>query len=151
VAETTAQRLAELYETLEMFAEPSARAELLISFADRFQEVPPEISARPFPKSHQVPQCESEAYVWVRLTPERRLALDFAVENRSGISAKALAVILKQIYEGQPPDDLLALDPDIVEKVFRQNISMGKGLGLKSMVVAAQALTRDALRAADGR
>jgi sulfur transfer protein SufE len=150
VAETTAQRLAELYETLEMFAEPSARAELLISFADRFQEVPPEISSRPFPKSHQVPQCESEAYVWVRLTPERRLVLDFAVENRSGISAKALAVILEQIYDGQPPEDLLALDPDIVEKVFRQNISMGKGLGLKSMVLAAQALTRDALRGADG-
>lgn len=148
VAETTEQRLADLYETLDMFAEPSARAELLISFADRFQDVSPEISARPFPKRHQVPQCESEAYVWVRLTPERTLALDFAVENRSGISAKALAVILKQVYEGQPPDDLLALDPGIVEKVFRQNISMGKGLGLKGMVLAAQALTREALRQA---
>jgi sulfur transfer protein SufE len=146
VPETTEQRLADLYETLEMFADPSARAELLISFADRFKEVPSEISARPFPKSHQVPQCESEAYVWVRLTPERTLTLDFAVENRSGISAKALAVILKQVYEGQPPDDLLALDSGIVEKVFRQNISMGKGLGLKSMVLAAQALTRNALR-----
>jgi sulfur transfer protein SufE len=149
VAETTEQRLADLYETLDMFADSSARAELLISFADRFKEVPPDISARPFPKSHQVPQCESEAYVWVRLTPARTLALDFAVENRSGISAKALAVILKQVYEGQPPGDLLALDPGIVERVFRQNISMGKGLGLKSMVLAAQALARDALRDRD--
>src|SRR5690606_12314130 len=103
-------------------------------------------AARPFPKSHQVPHCESEAYVWANLTPDRRLALHFAVENPSGISAKALAVVLKQVYDGQPPEDLLALDPGIVEMVFRQNISMGKGLGLKSMVVAAQALTRDALR-----
>lgn len=147
-AETTAQRLDELRETLEMFADPSARAELLISFADRFKEVPADVAERPFPKRHQVPQCESEAYVWVRLSPERRLVLDFAVENRSGISAKALAVILKQVYDGQPPDDLLALDPEIVEQVFRQNISMGKGLGLKSMVLAAQALTREAVRGA---
>lgn len=145
---TTAERLAELDETLEMFADPSARAELLIGFADRFQEVPAEVAERPFPKSHQVPQCESEAYVWVRLTPEGRTRLDFAVENRSGISAKALAVILKQIFDDQPPEDLLTLDPGIVEQVFRQNISMGKGLGLKSMVMAAQALTREALRQA---
>lgn len=147
-AETTAQRLDELRETLEMFADPSARAELLISFADRFVEVPAEVAERPFSKRHQVPQCESEAYVWVRLTAEGRLVLDFAVENRSGISARALAVILKQVYDGQPPDDLLALDPEIVEQVFRQNISMGKGLGLKSMVLAAQALTREAVRGA---
>lgn len=143
---TTAERLNELYETLDMFAEPSERADLLISFADRFKEVAPEVSERPFPRSHQVPQCESEAYVWVRLDDARTLALDFAVENRSGVSAKALAVILQQVYNGQPPADLLALETDIVERVFRQNISMGKGLGLKSMVVAAQALTRDALK-----
>lgn len=143
---TTRERLAELYETLEMFADPSARAELLISFADRFADVPPDVATRPFPKSHQVPQCESEAYVWVRLTPTGHVQLDFAVENRSGISAKALAVILQQVYNGQPPEDLLTLDPDIVEKVFRQNISMGKGLGLQSMVLAVQALARDAIK-----
>ena len=40
------------------------------------------------------------------------------------------------------------VDADIVERVFRQNISMGKGLGLKSMVLAVQALTRDALKRA---
>ncbi len=145
-AQTSAERLDDLYSTLEMFSDPSARAELLISLADQFVEVPPDVAARPFPKSHQVPHCESEAYVWANLTPDRRLALHFAVENPSGISAKALAVVLKQVYDGQPPEDLLALDPGIVEMVFRQNISMGKGLGLKSMVVAAQALTRDALR-----
>jgi cysteine desulfuration protein SufE len=148
VAENTAQRLAELYDTLDMFAEPSARAELLISFADRFKEVPPAISARPFPKSHQVPQCESEAYVWSELNPDRTLQLHFAVENPSGISAKALAVILDSIYSGQPAEDVLDLDSEIVERVFRQNISMGKGLGLKSMVLAVQALTRNALKQA---
>jgi len=62
------------------------------------------------------------------------------------VSARALAVILDSVYSGQPAEDILTLDADIVERVFRQNISMGKGLGLKSMVLAAQALTRDALK-----
>ena len=145
---TTQEKLDELQETLDMFADPSSRADLLIGFADKFKEVPPELATRPFPKGHQVPQCESEAYVWASLRPDRTLQLHFAVENHSGISAKALATILDSVYTGQPAEDVLALDPGIVERVFRQNISMGKGLGLKSMVLAVQALTRDALKKA---
>jgi hypothetical protein len=37
------------------------------------------------------------------------------------------------------------VSPDIVERIFRQNISMGKGMGLMSMVLAVQALARQAL------
>lgn len=129
-----------------MFSDPGSRADLLIGFADKFHEVPPDVATRPYPKSHQVPQCESEAYVWVDLLPDRTLKLHFAVENPSGISARALAVILDTVYSGQPAEDVLSLDTEIVERVFRQNISMGKGLGLKSMVLAVQALTRNALK-----
>jgi sulfur transfer protein SufE len=78
--------------------------------------------------------------------PDRTLKLHFAVENPSGISARALAVILDRVYSGQPAEDVFSLDPGIVERVFRQNISMGKGLGLKSMVLSVQALTREALK-----
>ena len=145
---TTQEKLDELQETLDMFSDPSSRADLLIGFADKFKGVPDELATRPYPKSHQVPQCESEAYVWSTLNPDRTLKLHFAVENPSGISAKALAVILDTVYSGQPAEDVLALDSDIVERVFRQNISMGKGLGLKSMVLAVQALTRNALKQA---
>lgn len=147
---TTQEKLDELQETLDMFAEPTSRAELLIGFADKFKGVPADVATRPYPKSHQVPQCESEAYVWADLTADQTLQLHFAVENPSGVSAKALAVILDSVYSGQPAEDVLALDPEIVERVFRQNISMGKGLGLKSMVLAVQALTRDALKRAQG-
>lgn len=143
---TTQEKLDELQDTLDMFSDPGSRADLLIGFADKFTEVPAGIATRPYPKSHQVPQCESEAYVWAQVLPDRTLQLHFAVENPSGISARALAVILDSVYSGQPAEDVLALDPDIVERVFRQNISMGKGLGLKSMVLAVQALTRDALK-----
>ena len=148
IAMTTQEKLEELQETLDMFADPASRADLLIGFADTFKPVPADIATRPYSKSHQVPQCESEAYVWAQLQPDRTLKLHFAVENPSGISAKALAVILDSVFSGQPAEDVLALDSDIVERVFRQNISMGKGLGLKSMVLAVQALTRNALKQA---
>ena len=117
---------------------------MLLSYADQFREVPPEIAARPFDKSHQVPQCESDAYVWAMKMPDGTLTLHFAVENPSGVSAKALAAILQRSLSGLPADRIADIDPSIVERIFRQNISMGKGMGLMSMVEAVRALARRA-------
>jgi cysteine desulfuration protein SufE len=125
--------------------DPAERASVLISFADQFREVPPEVATRPFPRSHQVPQCESDAYAWALRQPDGTLKLYFAVENPSGISARALAVILDKSLSGRPPAEVALVSPDIVERIFRQNISMGKGMGLMSMVLAVQALARQAL------
>ena len=118
---------------------------MLLSYADQFREVPPEIATRPFDKSHQVPQCESDAYVWAMKMPDGTLTLHFAVENPSGVSAKALAAILQRSLSGLPAERIAAIDPSIVERIFRQNISMGKGMGLMSMVEAVRALARRAL------
>ena len=137
-------KLADLLDTLSAFADPADRAAVLIDFADKFREVPPSVATRPFPKSHQVPQCESDAYVWALRQPDGTLKLYFAVENPSGVSAKALAVMLDRTLSGLTPDAIAQVDTDIVERIFRQNISMGKGLGLMSMVQAVRAL---ALRA----
>ena len=100
---------------------------------------------RPFDKSHQVPQCESDAYVWARKQPDDTLKLYFAVENPSGVSARALAAILDRTLSGLPAAEVAKVTPEIVERIFRQNISMGKGLGLMSMVGAVQALAKRAL------
>jgi len=143
-------RLDEILDTFAMFTDPADRTDLLLSYADQFKEVPPEIARRPFAKEHLVPHCESEAYVWATLLPDRTLKLYFAVENPSGVSAKALAAILDRSLSGLPPEDVASVSPDIVEKVFRQNISMGKGLGLMSMVQAVRALAKRAAPIAGG-
>jgi cysteine desulfuration protein SufE len=109
--------------------------------------VPPSIATRPFAKSHQVPQCESDAYVWALKQTDGTLKLYFAVENPSGVSAKALATILDKTLSGLPASEIATIDCDIVEKLFRQNISMGKGMGLMAMVNAVQALARAAGKA----
>ena len=134
--------LADLLDTLAMFTDPVDRATLLIGYADKFREVPPTVATRPFPESHKVPHCESDAYVWVQGDADKRVTLYFAVENPSGVSARALAAILDSTLSGLPADQVAHVTPDIVERIFRQNMSMGKGMGLMSMVGAVQALAR---------
>ena len=127
----------------QMF-DPADRTSMLLSYADQFRDVPPSIATRPFPKAHQVPQCESDAYVWARKQPDGTLKFYFAVENPSGVSAKALATILDKTLSGLPASEIATVNCDIVEQIFRQNISMGKGMGLMAMVNAVQALAKAA-------
>lgn len=136
---------ARLQTLLDVFAgvtDTHERTQLLLDYAKRFKEVPESVATRPFGKDHLVPHCESEAYVWVVANGDGTLALHFAVENPSGISAKALAAILQKTLSGLPASEVARVDPEIVERLFRQNISMGKGMGLMSMVAAVQALAR---------
>ena len=137
---------AKLQAIIDMFAlfDPADRTNMLLSYADQFKEVPPEVATRPFPKSHQVPQCESDAYAWAMKAPDGTLKLYFAVENPSGVSAKALAAILDKSLSGLPASEIAQVDSSIVEQLFRQNISMGKGMGLMSMVEAVRSLARAA-------
>jgi cysteine desulfuration protein SufE len=139
-------RLQDLLEMFDMFPDASDRTGMLLSYSDQFREVPPEVAARPFSKSHQVPQCESDAYVWALKQPDGTLKLYFAVENPSGVSARALAAILDKTLSGLPAAEIARVGPEIVERIFRQNISMGKGMGLMSMVQAVQALAKTADR-----
>ncbi len=143
---TLPPKLQDVLDTFDMFPDRADRTNMLLSYADQFREVPPEVATRPFDASHQVPQCESDAYVWAMKGPDGTLRLHFAVENPSGVSAKALAAILDRTLSGLPAEEVANVDCSIVERVFRQNISMGKGMGLMAMVNAVQALARRASR-----
>jgi cysteine desulfuration protein SufE len=137
-------KLQQLLDTFDMFSDPTDRSSMLLSYADQFKEVPPDVATRPFDCDHHVPQCESDAYAWAVKRPDGTLKLHFAVENPSGVSAKALAAILDKTLSGLPASQVAQVSPDIVERIFRQNISMGKGMGLMSMVQAVQALAKSA-------
>ena len=141
--------MSKLDDLLALFAEypdQAERTQLLLDYADKFKDVPASVATRPFDQAALVPHCESEAYVWAVPNGDGTLKLHFAVENPSGISAKALAVMLDRTLSGQPAEEIAKVDPEIVEKIFRQNISMGKGMGLMSMVQRVQALARRALQ-----
>jgi cysteine desulfuration protein SufE len=143
-------RLNQLLETFDLFPDPADRTNLLLDYADQFREVPPDVATRPFPENHHVPQCESDAYVWAIKTPDGTLKLHFAVENPSGVSARALATILDRTLSGLPAKDIATVDCGIVERIFRRNISMGKGMGLMAMVDAVRLLAQRAAESDNG-
>src|SRR5919106_5305212 len=103
-------KLQQVLDTFDLFPDVADRTNMLLSYADQFREVPPEIATRPFDRSHQVPQCESDAYVWAMLKPDGTLDLHFAVENPSGVSAKALATILQRSLSGVTAGEIAQVD-----------------------------------------
>ncbi|HKI03860.1 MAG TPA: SufE family protein [Thermoanaerobaculia bacterium] len=136
------EKLTQTLEMLEMVPDRSERIQLLIDIAGRFEDVPPRISRRPFPREHLVPACESEAYVFTEERPDGTLDFHFAVENPQGISAKAMAVLLDETLSGAPPAQVAEVPQDIVYKVFGRELSMGKSMGLMSMVGMVAALAK---------
>jgi len=114
------------------------RAEMLIDYADSFEEVPASIAKRPFPEQSRAPRCESDAYVFATDLPDGTFKLWFAVENPQGLSAKAWAVILDQTLTGQPLDVVAHVPQDVIFKIFGRDLSMGKGQGLIGMLELVQ-------------
>jgi cysteine desulfuration protein SufE len=123
------------------------RMETLVDYADRFVEVPASVATRPFDERNRAPRCESEAYVWAVDLPDGGLALHFAVENPQGLSAKAWAVILTETVSGAAPEQLVAIDPEIIYSIFGRDLSMGKGQGLLGMLELVQFEARKRLEA----
>ncbi len=135
-------RLAEHLEMLALLPDRADRIEYLISLADRFHEVSPQVATRPFAESHRVPQCESEAFVWATPREDGTLDFQFAVDNPQGISAKALAAILGDSLGGQALAAITAIPGDVVYGLFGRELSMGKNLGLLGMLQMCQAFAR---------
>lgn len=120
------------------FVNRTMRSEMLIEYADSFEEVPAAVASRPFPDKSRAPRCESEAYVFATDRPDGTLKLWFAVENPQGLSAKAWAVILDNTLSGQPLDLVAHVPQDVIFRIFGRDLSMGKGQGLIGMLEVVQ-------------
>jgi cysteine desulfuration protein SufE len=116
------------------------RAEVLIEYGEQFVGVPEDVAKPPYPEANKVPSCESDAYIFPRRNEDGTLQFYFAVLNPQGISAKAFAEILRETLSGQPLEQVAAVPDEIVFTFFGAGISMGKGLGLRSMVQMVKAL-----------
>ncbi len=132
-----------LAELLDEFAllDRDMKSELLIELAERFVPVPSSIACVPYPDEFKVPSCESDAYVFYQRNPDKTLQFHFAVLNPQGISAKAFAQILQENLSGQALEQVCSVSDEIVFEVFGSGISMGKGLGLRSMIQLLKALS----------
>ena len=140
-------KLASLLEDFK-FVDRHERAEMLIEFADRFQDVPSSVADRPFPEENHVTRCESNAYVWATDEPDGTQKYWFAVENPQGLSARAWAVIMDETLSGEALEDVVRVSPEVVFDLFGKELSMGKGQGLMGMLDHVQSLARRRLKAA---
>jgi cysteine desulfuration protein SufE len=141
------ERLEGLVATLESL-DREDRIQMLIEAAGQFQPVPERIARRPFPASHRVPGCESEAYVWSEPAPGGTLSYHFAVENPQGISAMALAELLRGSLSCAPLEQVAAVPADVVYRIFGRELSMGKSLGLMGIVNMVRAAALQQMKAA---
>lgn len=127
-------RLANLLEHFAALTDRQERIQALVDLGRKFQPVPPEVAARPFPETARVPHCESEAFVFPVLQEDGALKFWFAVENPQGISAMATAVILDRTLSGAPPAEILNVSNEIIYDIFGRELSMGKNMGLTGML-----------------
>ena len=136
-------KIENLVQELEALAEDKADA--LIELAEQFEQVPSSIAIAPYPEANKVPACESEVYIFHSINNDKTIKYYFAVLNPQGISAKALAVILDQCLSGESLEIVAKVDDDIIKKIFGQGISMGKGMGLRSMLGVVKAIASNNL------
>lgn len=131
---TYPEKLRELVEVFELLDDRSERIQALIDTADRFVEVPVEVAQRPFDDARKVPACESEAFVWAVPRTDGTLDFHFAVENPQGISARAMATILRETASGAPLAEVAEIPEDVPMTLFGRELSMGKNMGLMAMI-----------------
>jgi cysteine desulfuration protein SufE len=136
-------KLNEIVEALSLISDQQERRDILIDYAERYKEVPPEIAMRPFSEENKVPFCESGVYVWTIRQAEGTLKFYFAVENPQGISARAMSAILDATLSGERPESIIKVNEDLVYKIFGQSLSMGKNMGLTGIV---QRVIRDSIK-----
>ena len=128
------RRLSEFLADFDALPDRAERIEALIGISKRYRPVAADIASPPYADANKVPACESQAYVWSLPDASGNLGLHFAVLNPQGISAMALAVILEENVSGAPAAEMAQIPSDIVYRIFGQELSMGKSMGLMAMV-----------------
>jgi len=136
------KKLQQIVDDFQWINTRQERTEMLMYYADQFEEVPEAIATRPFAEEHHVTYCESDAYVWALLQEDGTMKFEYAVENPQGLSAMAMSAILKDTIDGLKPEEIADISCEIVYDIFGSDVSMGKGQGLMGIVKKVQNYAR---------
>ncbi len=128
------RELENILAILDLCEDQQSRINYLIDLAAKFKPVPENIAKRPFDRNHLVKHCDSQVYVWVEKSENGKYNPYFAVENPNGIASKALAAILQLTLTGKTAKDYLEVKTSLVDKVFGEQLSTGKHLGLTEII-----------------
>jgi cysteine desulfuration protein SufE len=135
-------KLQHLLDGLDQSTDRSERIQTLMELAGRLPEVPSQVATRPYPDTNRVHACESQAYVWATPRSEGGVELHYAVENPQGITAQALASILREGLSGCSAEEIDVVGDEIIYQVFGYELSMAKILGLANMIRLTKAAAK---------
>jgi cysteine desulfuration protein SufE len=124
-------KLQEYLDDLAIFTDRQDHIEYLIALSDDYKH--PDASSFVRSEEKKVPGCESEVFIEAIPTGSS-VDYRFAVDNPQGISAMAMAAILQSSLSGASKEEIRAVEEDVVFKIFGNELSMGKNLGLTNMV-----------------
>lgn len=138
------ERLNKILSRIRSAGTRAARIHILVGIARRYRGVPEHVAKPPYAPEHQIPGCESRVFWFTEPRPDGTLDYHYAVENPHGISAMALAVILREALSGAPLEQVAAISTDVVYEIFGSDISMRRSMGLQGMVGVSVAAARQA-------
>ena len=127
-------KLQEYLDDLAIFTDRQDHIEYLIALSDDYKH--PDASSFVRSEEKKVPGCESEVFIEAILLGSS-MNYRFAVDNPQGISAMAMAAILQSSLSGASKEEIVAVEEDVVFKIFGNELSMGKNLGLTNMTETA--------------
>jgi cysteine desulfuration protein SufE len=94
--------------------EPRERLELLLEYAENLPPLPPEYQAEREAGLHRVHECQTPVFLWVDVVGGRvRIVADVAPEAPT---VKGFVAVLVETFNGAPADEVLAVDPNLVQK-----------------------------------
>ena len=124
-------KLQEYLDDLAIFTDRQDHIEYLIALSDDYKH--PDVSSFVRSEEKKVPGCESEVFIEA-IPLGSSMNYRFAVDNPQGISAMAMAAILQSSLSGASKEEIVAVEEDVVYKIFGNELSMGKNLGLTNMI-----------------
>ena len=122
----------DLVETFEMFDSWEDRYGVLIDFGKKL----PSLDESDKIEENRVHGCQSQVWMIARPRDENgQTVIDFIAES-DALIVKGLIAILRKIYSGQTPQNILSFDiNDFLQRLgFDQHLSSGRRNGLDGMV-----------------
>jgi cysteine desulfuration protein SufE len=113
--------------------EPRERLELLLEFAENLPPLPPDLQAQRDAGEHRVHECQTPVFLWVlRENGQIRVHGDVAPEAPT---VKGFVGIMVEACSGASPEDLLAADPNLVQRLgLAEALGMVRLRGLSAIV-----------------
>ena len=113
MSSTVAERLEQIAAEFAD-CEPRERLELLLEYAENLPPLPPEYQAERDAGMNRVHECQTPVFLWVDVVGGRaRIVADVAPEAPT---VKGFVGILVETFNGAPAEDILAADPNLVQK-----------------------------------